>query len=298
MFYPGEIIDDRYVVRDLLGSGNSGEVYAVYDEGVEQELALKIQPARVLESTRSYREWGDSLGEEVVASQCLREVTGLVRALGSGTHQGREYYVMDNVGGRDLVDFADREGAVSSDRTAAVVTQLCDIIGGLHSHGWVHRDIKLENALIDDGGRVWLIDLGSAVEGDADVDPAGTPGYIAPEIVAGDPATPRSDIFSLGCLLFRMSIMRFPYVNKTGWRPEVAPPFPDDLGRALDALNPVVREVGLRMIAWNPNDRPQSTREVADALRSVLPGPVDLPQLGRKPDPVRWYWLSTYAGEA
>ncbi|GAB2974315.1 serine/threonine protein kinase [Saccharothrix stipae] len=297
-FYPGEVIDDRYEVRDVLGSGASGEVYAVYDRDSSRDLTLKIQPPRFLESTRYYADGSRMIKKEASTSWRLREVEGLVHALNQGDHHGRRYYVMQEVGGRDLTAFVEGEGPVSSVRTAAVITQLCAVVGELHVRGWTHRDLKLDNSLIDDNGRVWLIDLGSAVRIGSERYPAGTPGYTAPEIIDGAPSTAVSDIFSLGCLLFGMSIMRLPYINKTGGKPATVSPFSDDLLPALEALDSTVREVGLRMIASDPTDRPRSTQEVVETLRPVLPDSSAAPRPGRKPDPVRWYWLSTFRRDA
>ncbi|GAB3487571.1 serine/threonine-protein kinase [Amycolatopsis cihanbeyliensis] len=298
MFYPGEVVDDRYVVQELLGEGASGEVYRVQDGETGPDLALKIQPPRFCEDTAWYQESSDEIHNEVSIGEQLRTVPGLVRALPGGYHAGRAYYVMRHVSGRDLVDFTEREGAVSSVRTAAIVAQLCGTVGELHSQGWVHRDIKLENTLIASDGQVWLIDLGSAVRPGSEIHLAATPGYTAPEVVQGAAASVASDVFSLGCLLFKLAIMNLPYLNKTGKRLTPIPPFPDDLRPALEALDPVLRAVGLHMIAWDPADRPQSTNVVAGELKRLLPGPATPPRPGREPDPVLRYWLAEYRNDS
>ncbi|NBH06794.1 serine/threonine-protein kinase [Amycolatopsis sp. SID8362] len=285
-------------MRELLGEGTSGEVYRVEDGESGQRLALKIQRPRFLESTAWYRESFDEIHHEVSTGEKLSTVPGLIQAQRSGDHAGRAYYVMPDVGGHDLVSFAEREGAVSSLRTAAIVVQLCAVVGRLHAQGWVHRDIKLENALIDPDGQVWLIDLGSAVQPGAEAGPAGTPGYTAPEIGRGAAASIASDVFSLGCVLFKLAVMNLPYPNDTGRRPAPGPPFREELRPALDALAPGLRAVGSRMIAWDPGDRPPSADAVAEELTGLLPGVAAPPRRGREPDPVLRYWLAKYRNDA
>jgi serine/threonine-protein kinase len=292
VFHPGEVVCGRYVVREALGQGNSGEVYRVTDRETGARLVLKIQMARFFENTVEYEQYGEEILNEASAGEELSDVAGLVLARPGGDHVKRQCLVMPDVGGRDLVAFSGNEGAVSSERTAAIVAQLCDPLGELHARGWIHRDVKAENALIAPDGQVWLIDLGSAVPRNVDDKPQGTPGYAAPEVLRGAPAAVASDVFSLGCLLFKLAIMDLPYDNTTGLPPVPGLPFPDRLLRSLRALDPGLRAVGLSMIEWNPADRPQSMDEVAGELARLLPGPATPPRPGREPDPVFRYWLA------
>lgn len=294
MFHPGEVVGGHYVVREVLPQGNSGEVYRVTDRETGARLVLKIQPARFFENTADYEQDGEEILNEASVAEKLSEVPGLVLARPGGDHVKRQFLVMPDVDGRDLVAFSGDEAPVSSERTAAIIAQLCDSIRELHARGWVHRDIKAENAVIAPDGRVWLIDLGSTVPRDIDARPQGTPGYAAPEVLQGAPATVASDVFSLGCLLFKLAIMDLPYDNTTGLRPVPGLPFPDRLGRSLGALAPELRSVGLRMIEWDPGDRPHDLAEIAGELARLLPGPATPPRPGREPDPVLRYWLARH----
>jgi serine/threonine protein kinase len=295
VFHPGEVVGSgRYVVRELLGQGSSGEVYRVTRRETGERLVLKIQMARFFENTAQYEQYGGEILNEASVGKELIDVPGLVLARPGGDHFKRQCLVMPDVGGRDLMAFSGDEGAVSSDRTAAIIAQLCDTLGELHARGWIHRDVKAENALIAPDGRIWLIDLGSAVPWNVDAGSQGTPGYAAPEVLRGAPATVASDVFSMGCLLFKLAIMNLPYDNTTGLPLAPDVPFPDRLDQSLGALVPELREVGLRMIEWDPDDRPQSMAEVADELARLLPCPANPPRPGREPDPVRRYWLARH----
>ncbi|MEV7551935.1 serine/threonine-protein kinase [Amycolatopsis sp. NPDC089917] len=296
VLHPGQKIHGRYVIRKYLNEGASGIVYSVKDEESSQDLVLKIQHPRFLETSATYEGFSAALHDEVRTAAELNQVRGLLRPLDKGTHDGRAYYVMPDVQGCDLESYAETEGTVSSTRTAAIIAQLSRTLGEVHSHGWVHQDIKLDNALMGHDGRVWLIDLGLAVPSGAGGEPAGTPGYAAPEILEGEVSSARSDIFSLGCVLFRLAIRRFPFDNETGWSFPPAPPFTDDSDRALAALDPTLRALGLWMIEWNPDDRPQGPQEIEAELRRILPTGDVPPAPAREPDPVLAYWRLAYRG--
>jgi serine/threonine-protein kinase len=153
----------------------------------------------------------------------------------------------------------------------------------------VHRDIKPDNIMVKRDGEICVLDLGLATHLDEpDHRPAGTPGYVAPEQREGGTVTERSDIFSLGCVLFEMMVMTLPYPHETGFAPEQKTPF-DSV--SLDTMNPRLRDLGLAMIAWRPADRPARMSEVLDALRPMLPGPTTpRPAPATEPDPALWYW--------
>lgn len=286
MFTSGHVIGERYRVRSELGEGFGGEVYEVLDLLSGAVLALKIQQPRYLESTNGYGLYGEDARHEFALGTSLGGISGVMTPLDSGNHLGRAYFVMDRVDGFDLGNFVDRAQPVSSVRSAAMLVQLCTVLHQVHSYGFVHRDIKLENALISRRGVVTLIDLGSSVpSGKPPEIPAGTFGYLAPEAVSRGVVETSLDIFSAGCLLFRMLAMEFPFLNETGYA-MTRRPLPVD---KLVNVDPVVRRVCVAMLEWDPADRPTAA-EVRDELSVVLPdasSPVP-PRLSH--DPLRWWW--------
>ncbi|RKT53575.1 serine/threonine-protein kinase [Saccharothrix australiensis] len=286
LFTPGHVISERYRVRSELGEGSGGEVYEVLDLQSGAVLALKIQQPRYLESTNTYGLYGEDVHHEFALGASLGGISGVVTPLDFGDHLGRTYFVMERVDGFDLGEFVGRSQPVSSIRSAAVLVQLCTVLHQVHSRGFVHRDIKLENALISRRGVVTLIDLGSSVpSGEVPEMPAGTFGYLAPEAASHGVAETSLDIFSAGCLLFRMLTMEFPFLNETG-HVMARRPLPVD---KLVNVDPVVQRVCVAMLEWDPADRPTAA-EVRDELIAVLPNvssPVP-PRLSH--DPVRWWW--------
>lgn len=286
VFTSGHVIGERYRVRSELGEGSGGEVYEVLDLRSGAVVALKIQHPRYLESTKYYGYVGEEAQHEFALGTSLREISGVVTPLDFGNHLGRAYFVMDRVDGFDLGEFVDRAQPVSSLRSAAVLVQLCAVLHQVHSCGFVHRDIKLENALISRRGVVTLIDLGSSVpSGEVPEMPAGTFGYLAPEAGSRGGVETSLDIFSAGCLLFRMLTMEFPFLNETGYA-MVRRSLPVD---KLVNVDPVMQRVCVAMLEWDPVDRPTAA-EVRDELSAVLPNafsPVP-PRLSH--DPMRWWW--------
>ncbi|ONI89318.1 hypothetical protein ALI144C_05080 [Actinosynnema sp. ALI-1.44] len=286
MFTSGHVIGERYRVRSELGEGSGGEVYEVLDLRSGAVLALKIQQPRYLESTISYGLYGEDARREFELGTSLDGISGVLTPLDFGDHLGRAYFVMDHVDGFDLGEFVGRAQPVSSVRSAAVLVQLCTVLHQVHSRGFVHRDIKLENALISPRGVVTLIDLGSSVpSGEEPEMLAGTFGYLAPEAASRGVVETSLDIFSAGCLLFRMLSMEFPFLNETGYA-MARRPLPVD---KLVNVDPVVRRLCVAMLEWDPADRPTAV-EVRDELSAVLQDasfPVP-PRLSH--DPMRWWW--------
>jgi serine/threonine-protein kinase len=286
VFTSGHVIDERYRVRSELGEGSGGEVYEVLDLQSGGVLALKIQQPRYLESTNTYGLDGEDARREFELGTSLGGISGVVTPLDFGNYLGRAYFVMDRVDGFDLSEFVARVQPVSSVRSAAVLVQLCAVLHQVHSRGFVHRDIKLENALISPSGVVTLIDMGSsAPSGEEPEMLAGTFGYLAPEAASRGVVEASLDIFSAGCLLFRMLTMEFPFPNETGYA-MARRPLPVD---KLVNVDPVVRRLCVVMLEWDPADRPTAA-EVRDELSGVLQDASFSVPPRLSHDPMRWWW--------
>lgn len=194
-------------VFEPIGHGAFGDVHRAWDPRLDREVALKLLRSDVLDD--------DGPGSAVIEEgRLLARVRhpNVVTIYGAEPIDGRIGLWMEFVKGRTL------EEALQSGRTftAAEVTRLgldlCSAVAAVHAAGLVHRDIKAQNVMLDDGGRLVLMDFGAGHEADDSTGTAtaGTPLYLAPEVLAGGAATRRSDVYSIGVVLFRLLTGSYP----------------------------------------------------------------------------------------
>ena len=194
-------------VFERIGHGAFGDVHRAWDPRLDREVALKLLRSDVFDDDGS----GSAVIEEGRLLARVRH-PNVVTIYGAEPIDGRIGLWMEFVKGRTL------EEELRSGRTftAAEVTRLgvdlCAAVASVHAAGLVHRDIKAQNIMLDDGGRLVLMDFGAGHE--ADDSPgkatAGTPLYLAPEVLAGGAATRRSDVYSIGVVLFRLFTGSYP----------------------------------------------------------------------------------------
>ncbi|HJK95219.1 MAG TPA: protein kinase [Polyangiaceae bacterium LLY-WYZ-15_(1-7)] len=263
----GERFADRYRILELLGVGGMGAVYEAEDEQVGERVALKL-----LAPTDEV--------DELARSRFRREVRlarrishpNVVRIHDLGTHEGVWYLSMALVRGTDLRRLLRRTGPMDPSRAAALVRDVAGALDAVHAAGVVHRDLKPANVLLEEGGRVVLTDFGVARVSESCANTrsglVGTPVYMAPEQVLGHPLDARTDLYSLGLILYELLTGEVPFVAETAIATALArvqhdPPdprskradLPDELGRLV-----------LRCLARAPEGRPASAAEVHEAL--------------------------------
>jgi serine/threonine-protein kinase len=255
----------------MLGRGGMGTVYQARDSLVGDVVALKTL------------ELGKDAGPDALERfsrevRLARRITHphVARMHDLGTHEGQAFLTMEYVEGEDLRTLLARERALPAPRAARVALAVCEGLAAAHSTGVVHRDLKPANVLVESGGRVVLTDFGiaRAVAGEVasrTLGTVGTPLYMAPEQVSGEPVDARADLYAVGLLLHEMLTGQAPFSGDTPWAAAMArlrqPP--PDL-----RLNPTVpaplAEVVHRCLARSPEERPASALEVATALREWL----------------------------
>jgi TolB-like protein/Tfp pilus assembly protein PilF len=196
------------ILLERLGSGTTGEVYRAWDRQLEREVALKLLRA------------GTSAGPQV--DRITREGRLLARVrhpnvitvYGVGVHDGRAGLWMELVRGATLEQLLASRGRFSAREAALIGVDLCRALAAIHGAGLIHRDVKAQNVVREEGGRTVLMDLGTGRDTASTSRPggdlAGTPLYLAPEVLDGAAATVRSDIYSLGVLLYRLVTRAFP----------------------------------------------------------------------------------------
>jgi serine/threonine-protein kinase len=263
-FAPGAMIAARYRLVALLGRGGMGEVYRADDLTLDQPVALKFLPEGVAADAARLAQFHNELR---IARQVSHK--NVCRLYDLGDADGRRFLTMEYVDGEDLASLLRRIGRFPPDKAIDVARQLCAGVAAAHERGVIHRDLKPANVMLDGDGNVRITDFGiatAAADGGAAL--AGTPQYMAPELLAGKAASAKSDIYALGLILFEIFTGRRAYDAKTI----------SDLKQLHDTgtivtpsaivrdLDPAVERVIMRCLARDPEQRPASALTVAVAL--------------------------------
>ena len=242
---------------ERLGGGTYGEVYRAWDRQLEREVALKLLR-------------GAGGGDDPETSRITREGRLLARVRhpnvitvhGVDVHDGRVGLWMELLRGQTLEQLLNTRGSFGAREAAPIGIYLCRALAALHAAGLLHRDVKADNVIREEGGRIVLMDLGTGREIDSGArrglpDFAGTPLYIAPEVFDGAPASEATDVYSLGVLLYHLVTGSFPVWAKTVEELKAkhrnAPPI--RLRDARADLPTVFVAVVDRAISRNPADR-------------------------------------------
>jgi serine/threonine-protein kinase len=184
-----------------IGAGAFGDVFRAHDGRLQRDVALKL-----------LRD-GDAGGHVVAEARMLAQVRhrGVVTVHGADRIEGRTGIWMELVEGRTLEELLREHGPLDAKAATRIGAELASALAAVHGAGLVHRDVKAQNVMREPGGRVVLMDFGVGRPlQHAGARPAGTPLYMAPEVLAGKPATPRSDLYSLGVLLFHLVTREYP----------------------------------------------------------------------------------------
>ena len=201
-FAPGVILADRYRIIGLLGRGGMGEVYRADDLKLGQAVALKfLPPALADDPVRRER----FFAEVRIARQLSHP--NVCRVYDISEFEGRHFLSMEYIDGEDLASLLQRIGHFSNEKAVDIARQLVAGLSAAHERGVLHRDLKPSNVMLDGLGRVRITDFGLAIAADDEAqaaDVSGTPAYMAPEQLAGKGATVRSDIYSLGLILYEI----------------------------------------------------------------------------------------------
>jgi len=188
-----------------VGRGSFGEVYRAFDPTLQRHVALKLLLPRGLDSEAEAR----SLLNEARAMARVRH-PNVVPIYGVDQHQGRVGFWSDFVQGETLSELLARQGPLGPREAAFVGIDVCAAVGAVHAAGFIHRDIKAGNVMREEGGRILLMDFGLTHESGNDVFRSGTPAYMSPELMGGQPATTVSDVYAIGVLLFNLLTAQYP----------------------------------------------------------------------------------------
>jgi len=274
----------HYEIRRLVGRGGMGRVFQAFDTSLRRTVAVKILASPLAASPMARRRFL----REARAAAGLNH-PNVVTVHGVGEHRDVPYLVMEYVGGGSLSERVRNEAPLPPNEIIRLGSQIAHGLAAAHALELVHRDIKPANLLLEEGtGRVKITDFGLA---QATLDPsesaspaqtAGTPSFMAPELLAGMPATPRSDLFSLGCVLYAMVAGGSPF--RGSQLMEVAHRLATETPSPVEQLDPRVPP-GLSalvtgLLEKSPDARrPATAAEVAACLDALLADPLSTPQV-------------------
>jgi len=193
---------------ERIGRGAFGEVYRAWDTRLDREVALKLLPAPATSSASSIIEEGRLLARV--------KHPGVVTIHGAEQIADRVGLWMEYIRGQTLEELLEDGDAFTPGDVIQIGLELSRAVGAVHAAGLIHRDIKAQNVIRSDDGRVMLMDFGTGLEIAAPASAsAGTPLYLAPELFAGQPATVRGDVYSLGVLLYHLLTGTYPVTGKS-----------------------------------------------------------------------------------
>jgi eukaryotic-like serine/threonine-protein kinase len=269
----GELIDGRYEIEDLVGTGGMSSVYRARDTVLERRVALKI----LHDHFSSDPEYVERFRREARAIARLNH-PNIVTVIDRGDFQGRQFIVFEFVPGDNLKDIVRRYGPLPVPEALALAHQIARGLSFAHEHGVVHRDVKPQNVLLDEGGSAKVTDFGIA----RTLDPGdgltqtgtvlGTSDYVAPEQVSGRRVDARSDQYSLGVLLYELLTGEVPYsadnFMAVAMR-HLRDPVPSVRKRRPEVPERV-DEIVAKAMAKQPEDRFPSMEAMIAALEAAL----------------------------
>ena len=263
------LVGGRYEIGERLGVGGMSEVFAATDQRLGRRVAVKFLRAEVDDPTARAR-----IESEARSAAALSH-PNIVNVWDAGDHEGRPYVVMELADSRSLADVIRDEGPLPPDRVRDIGAQVLSALAAAHAEGIVHRDVKPANILVSDGGPVKLADFGIAKSfADAAAGMTavglvmGTPTYLSPEQASGRPATPRSDLYAMGVVLYEALTGSPPFAGDTPMAVVTAhaqAPVPD-IRAAAPGIPAWLAKVVERSLAKDPADRFLNANEMARAL--------------------------------
>ena len=260
----------RYKIIEKIGEGGMGEVYLAEDTELERQVALKFLPSQIAGDAEVLARFKS----EAKAAAALQH-PNIITVHEVGSHQGRDYIVMAYIPGKPLSQLI-KEREVSIDQAIDVTLQLCDALEEAHKAGVIHRDLKPDNIIIDGRGRAHVLDFGLALRGDEtrltqDGSTVGTLHYMSPEQLRGEDVDQRTDIFSLGAILYEMITRRhaFPGENAPAIQHQIISRTPQPLARYNNQATPELQRIVSNALEKDKEVRFQTMSGFAAALKPL-----------------------------
>jgi len=274
------LVFGEYTVLDKIGGGEMGKVYKAIHRHMERLVAIKALSAKALAKPDAIKRFHQ---EAKVAAKLTHN--NIVITFDAGERGGVHYLVMEYVDGKDLASIVKKEGPFSEQQSVDYIIQAARGLEYAHSRGVVHRDVKPGNLLLDSEGTIKVLDMGLARIEEPDVPPDATPAerltqqgqilgtvdYMSPEQAMDTrSADQRSDIYSLGCTLYRILAGKPVFEGSTPMAKlmaHVSSP-PPSLGSSRPGVSPALDAVFQKMVAKKPEQRYQAMAEAIAALQA------------------------------
>ncbi|MCI0471917.1 MAG: serine/threonine protein kinase, partial [Candidatus Aminicenantes bacterium] len=203
-FSPGDSFGERYKVVEEIGSGGMGKIFKAFDNELGIHVAIKMIRPEILSKP-------DTLARFRKEILIAREITheNVVRIYDFGEVDGVKFISMQYIDGENLADLIRTSGTLSSETAISIAKQICRGIDAAHKKDIIHRDLKPQNIMIDKNGKVYITDFGLAKSlQETGLSTSGvvmgTPQYLSPEQAKGDNVDQRSDIYTLGIIMYEM----------------------------------------------------------------------------------------------
>src|SRR5262245_15434847 len=272
----GSQFGTRYQIICKLGEGGMGTVYKAIDNDLNRTVALKVVRPTLTDDPKIIQRFKQEL---LLASKISHK--NILRIHDLGEHRGMKFISMAFIDGDDLAHILKQHGRLSMDRSVHIAGQLCSALQAAESEGIVHRDLKPSNVLLDRADNVYVSDFGLAksLESDEAITQVGqylgTPRYMSPEQAAAKSTDHRSDIYSLGLILYEMVTGDVPFHADSLWhllqqRLHEKPNSPKLLNAELPGY---LSNLILKCLEVNPADRYQHAQEVLHDLQQELAPP-------------------------
>ena len=276
--------EDRYRLVEKIGSGGMAEVYLAYDEFLQREVAFKVLDRKYAEN----REAIERFRREARNAASLRHPNIVATHDRGETENGTYYIVMEYLEGGTLEDLIGGAGPLPPREAAEIAVEIADALTVAHENDVIHRDIKPQNILLSATGEAKVADFGIARAASATTmtqagSILGTVHYISPEQALGELATPRSDLYSLGVVLYEMLTGELPYEAETPVG--VIMKHVGGLSRSAREVNPLVPEeldaLVSRLLAKDPEERPAHAATLVEELERISQSLPEVPEAER-----------------